>query len=89
MGIYSIEPAHDKTYNKTCATSKRSDQPVHPPSMARVFIYHFLDSPEAVEGTCDQQRLCSDCADAQSDQSLSWSHKSYCRFWRALAHIKS
>ena len=23
------EPAHDKTYNKACVTSKDSDQPVH------------------------------------------------------------
>ena len=33
------EPAHDKTYNKTCVTSKNSDQPVRPPSMPRVLIY--------------------------------------------------
>ena len=25
------EPAHKKTYNKTCVTSKDSDQPVHLP----------------------------------------------------------
>ena len=33
------------------------DQPVYPPSMARVLLYPSLDSPEAVEGTCDQQNL--------------------------------
>ena len=27
------EPAHDKTYNKTCATSEDSDQPEHPCSL--------------------------------------------------------
>ena len=32
----TIEPAHDKTYNKTCATSIVSDQPVHPCSLIRV-----------------------------------------------------
>ena len=47
----SFEPAPDETYNKTCSTSKDSDQSVHPPSMARVLIYPFLDSPESVEGT--------------------------------------
>ena len=26
------EPAHDKTYNKICATSEDSDQPAHPRS---------------------------------------------------------
>ena len=51
------EPAHDKIYNLTCVTSKDSDQPVYPPSTARALIYPSLDSLEAVEGTCDQQRL--------------------------------
>ena len=37
-----IEPAHDKTYNKTCVTSKDSDQPVHPPGSS-------FDSLEAVD----------------------------------------
>ena len=69
-------------YNKTRVTSKVSDQPVHPPSMARVLVYSSLDSLKAVEGTCDQRRLRSDCANAQADLSLRWSHKSYCR-----AHI--
>ena len=36
---------------------KDSDQTVHPPGMARVLVYSSLDSPEAVEGTCDQRRL--------------------------------
>ena len=79
---------HDKTYNKTCVTSsKYSDQPIYLPTMARVMVYPSLDSLEVVEGTCDQQKLWSDCADAQADLSLRWSHKSYCRFCRALAQI--
>ena len=46
-----IEPAHDKTYNKTCETRKDSNQLVYPPSMAMFcFFYPSLDSPEAVEG---------------------------------------
>ena len=51
------EPAHDKSFNKGCVTSKDSDQPVHPPSMARVLAYPSLNSQAAVEGTCHQQRL--------------------------------
>ena len=51
------EPPCDKTYNRICVTSKGSDQPVYPHSMARVLIYHSLDSLEAIEGTCDQRRL--------------------------------
>ena len=52
-----FKPAYDKTYNEIFVTSKDSDQPVHPPSMARVLVYPSMDSPEAVEGTCDQRRL--------------------------------
>ena len=69
------EPAHD------------TDHPVHSPSMSRVLVRPSLDSPEAVEGTYDWQRHWSDCTDAQADLSLCWSHKSYCRFCHALAHI--
>ena len=64
----------------------KTDEPVYPPSMARVLIYPSLDNLEAVEGMCDQRRLWSECADAQADLSLFWSHKSYCRFCRALTH---
>ena len=64
-----IEPAQDKTYIKNCVTSKDSDQPVRPSSMARVLVYLSFDSLEAVEGICDQRRLWSDCADEQADMS--------------------
>ena len=84
--LLSVAMAHTKSYHNT-ATSKDSDHPVHPPSMTRVFSFiPFLDSLEAIESTCDQRRLYSDCADAQTDLSLRYSHKSYCRFRRALAH---
>ena len=33
--------AHDKTYNKTCATREDSDQPAHPHSLIRVFTDHI------------------------------------------------
>ena len=49
-------------------------------------LYPSLRSLNAVEGTCDQRRLWSDCANAQADLSLRWSHKSYGRFCNALAH---
>ena len=64
------EPEHDKTYRKTCAAGKDSDQPVCSLSLTRVLVHPSLESPDTVEGTCDQQRLWSDCADAQSDLSL-------------------
>ena len=73
----TTELAHDKTCNKTCVTNKDSDQPVHLPITAMILVYPSLDSPEAVEGTCDQRRLWSDCAGAQADLSLRLSHRSY------------
>ena len=54
------EPTHNKTYNKACVTSKESDHSVHPHSMIRVLVYPSLVIPEAIEGTCDQQRLWSE-----------------------------
>ena len=54
--------------------------------MARILIYPSLDSLEAVEGTCDQQRCCSDCMDAQADLSLCYSHNSH-TFYGALPHV--
>ena len=51
---FLFDPAHDKTYKKTCVTSKDSVQPVHAPSMSRVLIYPSLDSSEAIEGTCNR-----------------------------------
>ena len=56
-GEVKYEPEHDKPYNKICVTSKDSDELVHPHSMTRVLVHPTLDSPEAVEGTCNQQRL--------------------------------
>ena len=81
------QPAYNKTYNKTCVTSKDSEQPVHPPSMARVLVYPSLDSPKSLEDTRNQRRLWSDCVDAQADLSLHWSHKFNYRFCQALVQI--
>ena len=36
---FKIYPTHDKTYNKTCATSEDSDQHARPRSLIRVFAY--------------------------------------------------
>ena len=51
--LMSYDPAHDKTYNKTCVTSKDSDQPVHLPNMTWGLFYPSLDSLESVEGICN------------------------------------
>ena len=72
-----FEPAHDKTCSKTYVTSKDSDEPVHPLNLERVLVYPSFNSLMAVEGTCDQRRLLSDCANAQVYLGHRWSHKSY------------
>ena len=72
------ELAHDKTFITSCVTNTDSDQPVHPLGTTKALVYPSLDSLDAVEGTCDQPSLWSDCADAQADLSIRWSHKSYC-----------
>ena len=59
-----------QTYNMTCMTSKDSNQPVHPHSMTRVLVHLSLDSLEAVEGTCHQQRLVRLCGCAGWPESL-------------------
>ena len=43
-----IQPAHNKTYSKTCVSSTDSD----PLRMASVLVYPSLDSPKTLEGTC-------------------------------------
>ena len=68
-------------------TSKDSGQPAHPHSMARVLVYSSLDSPGAVESTCDQRRLWLGCVDAQSVQSQCWSHVFF-RFCHALTKMR-
>ena len=82
-GNYGKELRCPNTYGKygtiRSGTSKDSDQPLHPPSMARVLLYPSLDSFEAVEGRYDKWNLWSDCTNTQADLSLRLSHESYCR----------
>ena len=61
-------------YNKTCVTSKDSDQPVHPPSMAKVFFYLWiawrLYKAPAISEASDQTKLMGRLI------CLQWLHKS-------------
>ena len=57
MYTYTNEPAHDKTYNKTCDQQMLRSACTSTQPMAMVLIYLFLNSMEAVKGTCDQRRL--------------------------------
>ena len=49
-------PVHDKTSNKTCASSEDSDQPIHT-QYDKDHAYPTLNSPETIEDPCDQRRL--------------------------------
>ena len=58
LGVFLLyEPAHDKTYNKTCMNIKVSDQFVQPPSTERVIVYSFLNSMEDSDQTAQMHRL--------------------------------
>ena len=81
------EPAHDKTYNKTCATSKDSEEPVHPCTLIRVFAdcMCLLQSPNYSKR--DKRDSLPYWVDIHDDLSLCWSYRSYCRFCHALVHF--
>ena len=79
--------AHDKTYNKTRATSEDSDQPARPRSLIRVFDLRMciLQSPGYPK--TDKREPLSYWVVVQTDLSLCWSHRYYCKFCRALDHM--
>ena len=80
LRIILNELAHDKTYNKTCVISEDSDQPSHPHDGIR--LLQPLGHPKR-----DKREFLLYRVDVHADLSLCWSHRSYCRFYRALAHV--
>ena len=64
------KPAQDKSYNKMCATSKDSDQPVHPHYLIKVFADHIclLQPPGYLK--MDKQKSLPYWMHEQAD--LSW-----------------
>ena len=84
LHIIIIEPTHN---NKTFASSKDSAQRAHPRSLIKVFAYRMcLLQPPAYPKRDNRERLLY-WMDVEADLSLCWSHRSYCRFCRALAKI--
>ena len=80
-----LEPADDKTYTMTCATSEDSDQPVHPRSLITVFADHrCLLQPRGYRKRATREPM-RYWVDVQTDLSLRWSQRAYCRFCHALA----
>ena len=67
-----------------CAPSEDSDQPVHPPSLFRVFAVYMKKTYILSYPFSAQRRLWSDWADAQADLSSLGVH-SFCWFWHVVA----
>ena len=76
------EPAHNKTYHKTCATSETSiSLCIHTVWSGSLLIACAFYSLEAIE----RLEPLPYWVDVQAD--LCWSHKSYCRFCCGLDQI--
>ena len=59
-------------------TSVDSDEPVQPPFKLRNSKWCSVSSLTPMEYSSDQRRLWSDCAYAQADLRLCWSHIPHC-----------
>ena len=79
------EPAHDKTYNKTCATRLRSV--CASVRLRSVFADRMCLLQHLGYSKRDKGEPLPYLVNAQADLSLCWSHRSYCRFCCALAEI--
>ena len=80
------EPPHDKTNRMTCAPSKDSDQPGHPPSLIRVFTVCMKKAWDLSYPLSAQQRLIrpGGCP-GWSESSLG--AQSFCWFCHEVAQI--
>ena len=68
-----------------CAPSKDSDQPVHLPSLIRVFAVRMKEAWVLSYLLSAQRRFWSDWADAQADLSLCWVHMPFRLFCHEVA----
>ena len=86
LPIPLCESAHDKTYNKICATSEVSDQPALTRSLIRVFADRMcrLQPPSCLKRYEREPLLHWKYT---ADLSLCWLHRSYGKYCRALAHF--
>ena len=82
--MYDSIPKNSKTYKKTSATSEDSDQPAHPRSLIRVFADRMCLLQPPGYPKKDKREPLVYCVDVQTDLSICWPHRSYCRFCRAL-----
>ena len=77
------EPWHVISNNQQCGilTSVDSDEPVQPPLRLWNSKWCSVTSLPIIEYASDKQRLWSDCAYAQADLRLCWSHIPHC--WKS------
>ena len=80
------EPPQDKTNIMTCSPSEDSDQPVHSPSLTRVFAcaQWVANDPSFLHADSEDW---SDWADAQADLSLRWAHMPFSWFCHEAAQM--
>ena len=81
------EPAHIKTYNKSCAINDDSNQPADPRSLIRVFADRMCLLQPPGDTKRDKREPWPYWVAIKAYLSFCWSHRSYCRFCRALAQI--
>ena len=86
-GQVTMEPWRQKAYIQTCAHSEDSDQPAHSRSLIRIFTGRILDSQGCEDSSCGQRRLWSDRAEAQSDLSFRWVHKTRGTFFHVTDQL--
>ena len=72
---------------KTCATSEGTDQPALPRSLISVFGDRFYLLQSEGYPKKDKREPLPYWSAIQADLIIFWSHRSDCRFCRALAHI--
>ena len=68
-------------------TSVDSDEHVQPPVKLRNIKWCSVSSLTLIEYSSDEQRLWSDCAYAQSDLRLCWSHILHCWKFHVAAQL--
>ena len=84
-----FEPSSDKTNEMTCAPSKDSDQPGHPPSLIRVFAVRMKKHWVLSYPLSAQQRFWSDWVDSQADLSLRWAQSHFVGFVKSGSFMNS
>ena len=84
--MFVFEPAHDKTYNKTCDQRRLRSACASAQSDQSLRWSHVPSKPKGYPKS-DKREPLPYWVDIQADLSLCCSHRSYCRFCRALAHF--